>query len=276
MLRTLGIPARLAVGFTPGTFAGSAERLTVTTDNAHSWVEVLFPSFGWVPFEPTPNRQNLAAYPYLDPDSATPCVNPDGTPCQAIPGRGAAAGGRGPETAANSAFFREGSFRPEAVAGGIAGSAGLVGGAANAAPRTGLPSAGNALLAAIVATAAGLALVPPVHAWRRRRRLRRAGPTPRGIILATYDVFEERAAELGHPRSPGQTLEEYRCAVGASGSVYDGDLDRLTGLATDAAYAANPLVPRGGACDAPKRGLVAAAHGALPQAVRTRDPTRFP
>ena len=67
MLRTLGIPARLAVGFTPGEPAGSSDRLTVTTENAHSWVEVLFPSYGWVPFEPTPSRQNVVAYRYLDP-----------------------------------------------------------------------------------------------------------------------------------------------------------------------------------------------------------------
>ena len=75
MLRTLGIPARLAVGFTPGEHRrGSGDRLTVTTENAHSWVEVLFPSYGWVPFEPTPNRQNVVAYPYLDPDAAEACV----------------------------------------------------------------------------------------------------------------------------------------------------------------------------------------------------------
>jgi hypothetical protein len=76
MLRTLGIPARLAVGFTPGEPAGSSDRLTVTTKNAHAWVEVLFPSFGWVPFEPTPNRQNVVAYPYLDPDAAERCDGP--------------------------------------------------------------------------------------------------------------------------------------------------------------------------------------------------------
>ncbi len=73
MLRTLGIPARVAVGFTPGEPAGSGDRLTVTTKNAHAWVEVLFPSYGWLPFEPTPNRQNVVAYPYLDPDSADGC-----------------------------------------------------------------------------------------------------------------------------------------------------------------------------------------------------------
>jgi hypothetical protein len=94
MLRTLGIPTRLAMGFTPGEAKGSSGRLSVTTENAHVWVEVFFPSFGWVPFEPTPNRQNVEAYPYLDPDGSTPCVNPDGSPCGRGQGNPEAVGGR--------------------------------------------------------------------------------------------------------------------------------------------------------------------------------------
>ena len=82
-----------------------------------------------------------------------------------------------------------------------------------------------------------LAMIPVVRAWRRRRRLRRASDEPRGLILATYDVFTERAGELGFPREPGQTVEEYRARILASQPLSGGDLDRLTRLTADAAYA---------------------------------------
>jgi hypothetical protein len=54
MLRFLGIPARVAVGFTSGTFVDGG--WTVTDRNAHAWVEAWFPGHGWVPFDPTPGR----------------------------------------------------------------------------------------------------------------------------------------------------------------------------------------------------------------------------
>ena len=61
--------------------------------------------------------------------------------------------------------------------------------------------------------------------------------------MTTYDVFTERAADLGYPRAPGQTIEEYRAAVTASGALSDGDLERLTRLARDAAYSAREPGP---------------------------------
>ena len=59
MLRMLGIPARVAVGFTSGTYEDGG--WTVTNHNAHAWVEVWFPNYGWLPFDPTPSRGSLAA-----------------------------------------------------------------------------------------------------------------------------------------------------------------------------------------------------------------------
>ena len=53
MLRELGIPARVAVGFTPGRLSGS-DTYTVTGANLHAWVEVPFVHYGWLTFDPTP------------------------------------------------------------------------------------------------------------------------------------------------------------------------------------------------------------------------------
>ena len=59
MLRMLGIPARVAAGFTSGTYEDGG--WTVTDHNAHTWVEVWFPGYGWLPFDPTPGRGSLTA-----------------------------------------------------------------------------------------------------------------------------------------------------------------------------------------------------------------------
>lgn len=53
MLRSLGIPTRLAVGYTPGEQVAEGV-WEVTNGNAHAWVEVDFGPLGWIPFEPTP------------------------------------------------------------------------------------------------------------------------------------------------------------------------------------------------------------------------------
>jgi transglutaminase-like putative cysteine protease len=67
MLRTLGIPARVAVGFTPGNFDGDV--YSVLGKNAHAWPEVWFDGFGWVPFEPTPGRGSPGANPAPSADN---------------------------------------------------------------------------------------------------------------------------------------------------------------------------------------------------------------
>ena len=54
MLRSQGIPARLAVGFAPGFPDPAAAEWTVQTKHYHAWPEAFFPGYGWVEFEPTP------------------------------------------------------------------------------------------------------------------------------------------------------------------------------------------------------------------------------
>lgn len=54
MLRTLGIPSRVASGFSSGERERDGTAFQVRDSDAHSWVEVYFNGIGWVPFEPTP------------------------------------------------------------------------------------------------------------------------------------------------------------------------------------------------------------------------------
>lgn len=55
MLRALGIPTRLVNGFGPGTYDEKLGRYVVRESDAHTWVEVYFPQYGWIPWEPTPD-----------------------------------------------------------------------------------------------------------------------------------------------------------------------------------------------------------------------------
>jgi protein-glutamine gamma-glutamyltransferase len=54
MLRTLNIPARVVNGFRGGEYNDVTGNYIVRESDAHSWVEVYFPEFGWVTFDPTP------------------------------------------------------------------------------------------------------------------------------------------------------------------------------------------------------------------------------
>jgi transglutaminase-like putative cysteine protease len=61
MLRSLGVPARMAVGYAQGEVDPentTPEQTTylVKANDAHAWVEVFFPDYGWVEFEPTANQ----------------------------------------------------------------------------------------------------------------------------------------------------------------------------------------------------------------------------
>ena len=60
MLRYMGVPARVAAGFTSGKYDADKRTWTVTDHDAHAWVEVWFRGWGWLPFDPTPSRGELA------------------------------------------------------------------------------------------------------------------------------------------------------------------------------------------------------------------------
>jgi len=84
MLRSLGIPTMLVSGYGPGTATGrygSAHKpiFQVTSTDAHVWVEVYFPGYGWIPFEPTP-QSTFGGYLPFRPRRADPTPSAATTP----------------------------------------------------------------------------------------------------------------------------------------------------------------------------------------------------
>jgi hypothetical protein len=94
MLRSLDIPVRLVNGFGPGQ-ATEQEKgaTTIRASDAHTWVEVYFSAYGWVPFEPTPDP----LYPTITRGAAqTPTTTvPSTTPVKVPPAEVAGGAARG-------------------------------------------------------------------------------------------------------------------------------------------------------------------------------------
>jgi len=94
MARTLDIPARVVVGFTPGQKKADPDTdevtFVVSTDNLHAWPELYFPTIGWIRFEPTVSvgtaprfAQSIAddpSTPDVDESQPEPAVTPAPTP----------------------------------------------------------------------------------------------------------------------------------------------------------------------------------------------------
>ena len=223
MLRSIQIESRVVVGYATGVENGPPGNYSVSSNLAHAWVEVYFPGWGWLPFEPTPTRTNAVSYVY---DPATACSGPD---CETPPNAGQGAGSANGTAARERAFEKDPRFN--GPRGGPAGTDPI-----DVADDEPFISARMALLLAAIVGCLVLLLIPPTRAVRRRVRLRRAAAEPRRMILATYEVFTERAAGMGLGRGRGETLDEYRRKVLDTGYLSDGHLDRLTRLTTAAAY----------------------------------------
>ena len=73
LLRMGGVPARVAAGFTSGTYDRSSHQWVVTDRDAHAWVEAWFPKYGWVRFDPTP-----VSAPARGGSTAAPITKPVG------------------------------------------------------------------------------------------------------------------------------------------------------------------------------------------------------
>ncbi len=203
MARSLGYPARVAVGFLPGSREAADGPLTVTTKDAHAWPEVWFPRYGWIAFEPTPTRENPLAQPYVDP-----------APYRA-PGDRQAASSAGQDRDLRSP---PGSRPLRHDLGDDPLPVGSSGRGWDSGPGRIIVLIGLLVLAAVI--------LPPVKSlarWVRRRRRhrkrRRKRPGASGSVLITFDAFEERAGDLGFGRRTGETLREYAARLESSGGA---------------------------------------------------------
>ena len=208
MARALGLPTRVAVGFTPGAYDATTGLWRVTTREAHAWPEVFLAGLGWTPFEPTPGRV------LPDPDAR---VRPSDTVERLAAAR--TAGGL-----ATAALAR---IDPGGGAGVDAGPGGRAGGLAGAVTH-------RRTLWWVSAAALGLLAVAPAAKTRRRNARRRA---PAGdAVLGAWCEALDRLGEAGLPRRVEETPLEFAGRAGSSRPGVAPALRRLAVLVNGAAY----------------------------------------
>lgn len=61
LARAAGVPARLVTGYAQGVFQPDTQQFIVSEKNAHSWVEIFFPDYGWIEFEPTTTQPAIGS-----------------------------------------------------------------------------------------------------------------------------------------------------------------------------------------------------------------------
>lgn len=59
MVRSIGVPARVVSGFRGGEWNDSDQTYTIRANMAHLWVEVWFPGYGWIKFDPSPQGDDV-------------------------------------------------------------------------------------------------------------------------------------------------------------------------------------------------------------------------
>ncbi len=175
VLRQLGIPARIAQGFLPGTRDQSAGTEVLRNNNAHAWVEVYFPGYDWVQFDPTGGNLPRQAAP-LPPGPANASAPPAPSSIGSFP---VPPGGREPLDEA-----------------GQQGTGVLPGGRSSLGPLV----AGVVLLLVVIV---GIAFI----AWRR-------GPRGTTSADAAYGMVTRIASRLGFGPRPNQTVYEYAGTLG--------------------------------------------------------------
>ena len=131
------------------------------------------------------------------------------------------------------------------------------------------PAISKSEIALAVVAGALLAVIAFLLRGLRRRRRLHAANDPRTLILTAYDVFADRARELGVGRAPGDTLDEFRDRLVATDRLSDADrpLVRMTSEVERAAYSASPP-------DAASAQEVSRDAEAVLQALRNTTPFR--
>lgn len=209
MLRSQDVPARLAVGYTPGETEASGEYV-VRGLNSHAWVEVYFPDIGWIQFDPTPAEPREQAEqariadapsgtqtPTPNETTPTPTATPDGT--NATPTATPPDGGGQPTPTDSDSGAAPGSRLPE------------------------LPSREQVALGAIVL----VGLTAGVRRSRLATRLYRWGwlrYLPRSDPATDIDRAWQRVAYLlerrYRPRHSDETVRAYLDDIGAGKRVW--------------------------------------------------------
>src|SRR5712692_9070876 len=108
MLRSLGIPTRLVNGFGPGTYETTINSYVVRSEDAHTWVEVYFPKYGWIQFEPTHDNV-YTAIPRGLSGGSNACLHDLG--CDTV-GPGSSSSGTIPSPSGEARGFRDPGSTP--------------------------------------------------------------------------------------------------------------------------------------------------------------------
>lgn len=232
MARTLGIPARVAVGFTPGT-AQSDGTMSVGLRDAHAWPELYFEGVGWTRFEPTPTRGSVPEYTL---DQA-----PSGTPSGAAQARPSAS--QAPSAAPSVTESCPPQMRRQGECGGPAQLGG------SGPTDTGFPL-GPLLLMGLGAVVVVLVPLLPLM-WRSRVRARRlgsAGRTPADAAartLAGWREISDAAWDYGVAPDESQTPRKAAARMVRLGKL-DGAaaeaVHRAAGAVEQVLYAPRPAV----------------------------------
>ena len=222
MARLAGIPARVVVGFTPGSQTAPGTYV-VTNRDAHAWPELYFPGTGWVRFEPTTRSGTVQPGHLPVPATTNPGTPADpGTPRPtAEPTASGAPRPRALDEADNQAPGEDGEqLDPAAAGGGADGGVPMV------------PVAAGLLAVALVTPSTVAALT------RRRRRTRAGDHLAR--IHAAWDSLADAAEDVGHPLrkadSPRGAARRLVASAALTGSSAD-EVLRLAGAEERARYA---------------------------------------
>ncbi|MFJ1645242.1 transglutaminaseTgpA domain-containing protein [Streptomyces sp. NPDC088258] len=240
MARTLGIPARVAVGFTPGT-PQSDGSMSVGLRDAHAWPEVYFEGVGWTRFEPTPSRGSAPDYtrPDAPVDGPTDPSSPDA----------AASDTPSAEPSASDSCPAEGR-QPAGCGAAVADGA--------VPPTDAGPPVGT--VAGIVLGALAILLIPLLPLlWRLRVRALRLGPGRRAAedasarTLAAWREITDTAWDHGVPpdgaRTPRSAAAEIVRLGGLEGPPAEA-VHRVAGAVERVLYAPEPRPGTGLAEDA--------------------------
>ncbi len=182
MARAADIPARMAIGFLPGT--GKEGVWTVTASDAHTWPELYLDGIGWTRFEPTPSRATPPVY-------AVPAA-PDGTPVGAQPTDGA-----------TSVVPRNTPPKDLGDPSTDLGTSAAVGLSPTSVIRWLTRGWGLVLLGSVLGLFGSL-VVPTAARWRRRRNLR-AARTAAQRVEVQWELLTSSLGDLGIAPSPSRT-----------------------------------------------------------------------